>query len=173
MPGAALEHLVRDRVAVIGLEHWRQRHAVFVAESLPPRLVFFPDALAIARDVVAGHHLVRRLVVSDAQRVFGAVPRFEEGLADTEDVIAQRPDQALAVRNYAIAKFIGGELPRQPFRDEKDRLVLLVELLGRQAVGARHGQAGELRKRVEHLAESVLVAFRQHRDLAQAVLVQQ
>jgi hypothetical protein len=55
----------------------------------------------------------------------------------------------------------------------KNHCVLPVELLRRQPAGRREGNARELRERLEHLADCVLVALREDGHLAQPVLVEQ
>src|SRR5450759_1061460 len=98
--GGQLAHMLRRVPGRTFVEHVYRLHAEegldflparFVGKSVPPFLQPRDDRIAVTRDLVTGHErAVLGRDVGKLNRILGAVDRrFEKGLPDAEQVVAQ------------------------------------------------------------------------------------
>src|SRR5918992_436927 len=128
--------------------HWRRAiesldllAARLVLELAPP--VFNPsnNVLAVGRNLYSGRAAsIFGRYVGIVRPVFYIVYRsFEEGLADTKDVMGQKPDRAIAIVNRAFAESVIGYLA-----DITLRRAQRGDPLGHQHRGRKRGMSGAL-----------------------------
>lgn len=158
VPGGAFEKLVHGRGAVEGFYGLA---AGFFVELAPPSLKPLDDAVAVARDFLSGGAgSVCGWDVGVVRFVFHVVDGgFEESFADSEDVVAQESDRAVAVVDGALFESFVGELADVALGGAQNVDPLCHQLSGRKRRVAAALQADELGDVFEVLAKNMLVAI--------------
>ena len=167
MPRGALEQLVHRRRAVECLDLLT---AGFVVELCPPVLDALDNTIAVSRDFHAGHAAsFRRRHVGIVRPVFHVIQRgLEESLSDTKDVMAEKPDRAVAIVDRALRESWVRNLPDVALRSAQHGDPLLEQHFGRQRAMPAALQADKFGNVFHVLAKDELAAFCQHRHALRA-----
>lgn len=167
MPGRAFEQHMHRRSAEEGVHFLR---AGLVGKRAPPVLQPGDHRVAIARDLVAGSEgAVFGRYGRERCAVLDAIDhRLKERLADTEYVVAQKPDRTVAVVDDALADARGRNLAHVALRRVQYIDPLFDQFFGRQRRVAGAVQAYELGHVLEILSEDKLAAFRDDRHITHA-----